>query len=109
MFVRVFTNLLIFLTLAGTSYAIYLAVDNAEAKVHRRDFHEAFNSGTEGIVLFMASFQVGMQTTTFMTFLSLSLRSKQWSQLETWCYPMCFVWQSGWRSSILEQPSSCGW
>ena len=55
---RVCTNLLIFVTLAGTSYAIYLAVDNAEAKVHRRDFHEAFNSGTQGLVLFLASFQV---------------------------------------------------
>ena len=68
---RVCTNLLIFVTLAGTSYAIYLAVDNAEAKVHRRDFHEAFNSGTQGLVLFLASFQVSLhlchqqQRTTF--------------------------------------------
>ncbi|CAI8039052.1 Transmembrane channel-like protein 3 [Geodia barretti] len=58
MLMRVCTNLLIFITLAGTSYAIYLAVDNAEAKVHRRDFHGAFNSGTQGLVLFLASFQV---------------------------------------------------
>ena len=70
------TNLLVFLLLAGTSYAIYVAVDNAEARVHSRDFHKAFSSGTEGMVLFMASFQVSHIIHTFIDFtfsLSLSL------------------------------------
>ena len=78
---RVCTNLLIFITLAGTSYAIYLAVDNAEAKVHRRDFHGAFNSGTQGLVLFLASFQVSTPPFTSVisaiivsTFVSVTLR-----------------------------------
>ena len=56
--IRVFANVVVFLSLAGTSYAIYLAVDNAESNVHNRDFHKAFNGGAEGFKLFMASFQV---------------------------------------------------
>lgn len=56
--IRVFANVLVFLSLAGTSYAIYLAVDNTESIVHRKNFHEAFSTGTEGFKLFLASFQV---------------------------------------------------
>lgn len=55
---RVFTNTLVFLSLAGTSYAIYLAVDSAESRVHNRDFHKAFSGGVEGMKLFLASFMV---------------------------------------------------
>ena len=61
--IRVFANLLVFLSLAGTSYAIFLAVDNAEASVHRRDFHKAFSEGAEGLKLFLATFQVRRITT----------------------------------------------
>ena len=57
---RVFTNTLVFLSLAGTSYAIYLAVDSAESRVHNRDFHKAFSGGVEGMKLFLASFMVYM-------------------------------------------------
>ena len=53
-----FTNTLVFLGLVGTSYAIYLAVDNAESQVHNRDFHKAFSGGVGGIQLFTASFMV---------------------------------------------------
>lgn len=55
--VRIFTNVLVFLSLAGTSYAIYLAVDNTESVVHK-NFQQAVNEGTEGFKLFLASFQV---------------------------------------------------
>ena len=56
--VRVFANSLVFLSLAGTSYGIYMAVDNTESIVHRKNFHEAFSEGIEGLKLFLASFQV---------------------------------------------------
>ena len=69
---RLFTNTIVFLSLAGTSYAIYLAVDSAESRVHNSDFHQAFSGGMKGMKLFLASFMVRKYIPTVHTLLNPS-------------------------------------
>lgn len=56
--VRVVTNTIILLLLGSSSYAIYLAVDNAESHTQKGDFHTAFTTGTKGLLLLFTTFQV---------------------------------------------------
>jgi len=63
--VRVLTNILVFLCLASTSYAIFLAVENADKTIvtHQRSFQTVLSGGWHGVWLFVLSFQASWDIT----------------------------------------------
>ncbi len=58
--IRSLTNILVIVSLVSSSYAIFLAVENAENTytLKNRNFQEAVSGGWEGMWLFIRSFQV---------------------------------------------------
>lgn len=58
--IRLLTNTIVFVFLVGSSYAIFLSVENAENRgaVYQRSFQSALASGWNGIWQLIISFQV---------------------------------------------------